>query len=463
MSITQNKKGMLIKTSLKLTLLFFVALLALVWLINTPPFDEDLALELSYLKNQNVEPKVEGNIFYFFYGIAAVENKDPIAAGKQLIERYRVNRDVSGNDDLTTADFEEILGGAELDKAWLDAFPQCTGRLEDGCPQKYLSIYSAETSLNPRLEFMLTRYQELLKLDFYQPIEDLTFATPLPSYRLPLRLGQIHLIRAIAKGDSRYFYQKAVEEIKFWKKILRDSDTLISKMVAAAALHNAIQNISFALDSMTWDKSTLTDLKETFASLSAEEKNVNRVLLNELKVAHKYFKKEQGDLHELLNFGESFITNFLQPNATTNLIYKYYIEPINQLNKASAQTIYQHYLNHQENVKSEDSLYNNANLSPWSLSALYNPGGKFIYSDAFGFQRDYVYRIFDLDGLLSLARLKAQIKIAQLSTANLNIDEFVKGAEERNPYTGEAFEYSAEEKTLSLQCLEATTYCKLTL
>ncbi len=80
---------------------------------------------------------------------------------------------------------------------------------------------------------------------------------------------------------------------------------------------------------------------------------------------------------------------------------------------------------------------------------LYNLGGKMTlnYLQPPNYP-DYIARVHDSEGLLTLVRLQAEIALSRAG-----VEEVVKASHERNPYTGEPMNYDPRKAMIGFPCL----------
>lgn len=63
--------------------------------------------------------------------------------------------------------------------------------------------------------------------------------------------------------------------------------------------------------------------------------------------------------------------------------------------------------------------------------------------------QDYIARVHDLDGRITLVLLQAEIAL----NPDKRVEEVVAASHYRNPYTGAPMDYDAEAGTVSFRCL----------
>jgi len=136
----------------------------------------------------------------------------------------------------------------------------------------------------------------------------------------------------------------------------------------------------------------------------------------------------------------------------SNVDFENFIKPIIRLSKQPKEVFYQTVQSDQFNLGENIKV----NFSP---SSLYNLVGKMLLNLSIWSPTDYIARMHDLNGMISLVKLQLQLK----QTATDSIEEAVKNSSITNPYTGEPMDYDKENNWLGFKCLEATSQCRIKL
>lgn len=443
----------LIKKLLLAALSVFLTFAFIITLVNLPIFDEELSPEVTETLKQVKMPPVSENAFFAIWGLSASNNKNMVDTGSALITRYRENREQKNLDEITAEDYAEILGGANLDTSWEDEYEWCTARKKFGCAAKLASQLENKPIDNPRLILMLERYEQITQMSNYQHIDHLTFASPLPPYGMLMKLRRLKMANVLYSETSSKLIQRFKQDLIFWKMILKNRDTLIDKMVAVASIWSDLQILSEFLK--TRSDISVNDLQlidNMLSPLSPQELDISNAFEFEQQAFYNSLTSNNSELLEsAFNLSSTPISWLIQPNATINDYQEYFVQPVNQLNDLSSKEFYKAINRTSCCFKELETL---VSFSPTSF---YNLGGKLILSKSLFGAQDYIARVHDLNGVISLVRLQLQIK----KYPDRSIGELINHSEITNPYTGESLIYDKNDNWLGFECLNKGSFCKI--
>jgi len=425
----------------------------IVLIINLSIFDESVNPEVAKMMKPTAMPAEQENAYFAIWGLSASSDKDMINAGIGIINRYRSNRDNNGEDLLSAKDYEELFGGEGFDKEWLKTYPRCTSRSEYNCLAKLSEQIKANPILNKRVQVMLTRYQQIIQMPRYKPINDASFATPLPAYSPILRLNQIRLAQLYNQKAHQQFIQQAAADMKFWRMVLTQGGTMIDEMIAVASISNDLQFLSELIQSRELSSQSKSELRKLLKPLTFAEIDISEAFITEAAVMYRHLPVMSSEEVESI-FDSSLLpmSLLLQPNATNNKHYEYFLKPIIKLSQQSTELFY-------KTVQS-DSLNLNENFNVgFSPSNLYNLTGKMILEVSVWSPNDYIARTHDLNGMISLVKLQLLLKQSE----EVNIEQVVKTSSIKNPYTNQAMDFDKENNWLGFECLSKSSQCKIKL
>ena len=438
------------KKQIKILLTVIGLFIAIVLIINTSPFDEKLNPAITKIMKVKPMPKIEGNAYYAIMGLGAASDKNIIKTGRTLITHYQNNRK-QGNDNLSDKDSREILGiKNNIDEQWLEKYGECNSHTEDDCLLKL-----SELLLNPlidksRLTLMLKRYNEVLSLPYYANFNDITIGTPLPSYRLLLKLGSISLAQHYNATDKTDFLLHLDKEITFWKMVLLDGEMIIDKMIAQASIRNNLDYLSTYLRNNQPSAEQIDLIQSILTPLTEQELDISDSYISESRTMFKA-------INALKPFDEDFNTFLLQKNAHHNLMYKYFTEPNVTMSRMATKDIYQAI----KNGKMEKINKQKSALVSYNPSSLYNLTGKSMIAKSFCDNCwYYAARLHDLNNIFNLVQLQLELTINETS----NVAEYISKSSIRNNFTDEPFDFDALENTIKFQCMDANyTKCSVKL
>lgn len=407
--------------------------------INSSVFDEELHPEVKLAMQVLPEITLQNNAYYALFGMQAAADKEMQQVGIQLITRYLQNRDQHQRDELAEKEIQEIAGGKGFDEVWLKQYKPCNSRQEQSCLAKMLAQLNSKPMTDTRFEVVLRRYQQLIEMQQYQELRNASAGTPLPQFGLALKIAQIHLAQVSSDNNPMTFLTALGSDMRFWRRVLIQGDSIISKMIATAALRNDLQYLSEFMQSKTFTKLQKSLIQELLVTLNSDELNIAEAILGEGRVFASEFNHAEKNWLTRMAF---------QNNATLNLNYFYAIKPNVELAKLSS-------------IRLAKALaqvrFDNQSPLTWSPSSLYNFIGKALVATAHPLMQDYIARVHDLNGMILLVQLQLSLK----ETPKDAIESTVKHSPIRNPYTNEAMQWNQTEATLQFACLASKSICRI--
>ncbi len=149
---------------------------------------------------------------------------------------------------------------------------------------------------------------------------------------------------------------------------------------------------------------------------------------------------------------------FFQPNSTINTYHQYFTAPLINMPKLSVREFYNR-IKPDATGQSDCCFREFENMVSFSPASLYNIGGKMLLSTSpFGAQ-DYIARVHDLNGVISLVGLQLQLKDVSEET----IGDRISRSNITNPYTREPMIYDKENNWAGFECLNEDSFCKIRL
>jgi len=455
--------------SFKKALLGLVAMIilfiSLALFINLSIFDEELSPEIVEILKPSQKAPLDSssdseNAYFALWGISAADDKDMFVVGKKLIERYFSNRETKNLDQLSEQDYNEILGNENIDDTWLKSIETCQSRLKPNCTSQLSKKLIGEPIINPRLDLLLSRYLQMIKLTNYQQVDNLSFTSPLPNYGTLMKLSRINIARSYNSDAPQEFSLKIAKDLKFWKLMLEQGDTLIDKMVAIARIWDNLQALSEYINNQK--NLTASDYKafeSILSPLTSAQLNISEAFSFELRMMYQMLTTiDPEQLESTLGVSATPVFWMIQPNATINDYHQYFIQPIEQLSQLSVQDF--------SNAISKipdgqvtccfKELESMPNFTP---SSLYNLGGKVLLPAAHFQAQDYLARAHDINTMFSLIKLQIEIK----QSPHTSINEVINHSKIVNPYTGKPMEFELESGLLGFDCLDTDSVCKIVL
>ena len=414
--------------------LLLVAVLAVVTIfINLSWFDEPLHPDLVALSTPQ-PVSMQDNSYPLIHGLPAADDKDPRAVGEAIVgelrERYRRGERIT----LTPEEMDGILGGVGLDEAWQAHFESlsCNSRSSLDCADRLIAEVE-QTAIHPRLRVLLARYGTILQSSRFEENQELDVYSPVPPYGLLMTVGRVRLALRYQHASDQQLLAEVAEDFTFWKAMLRDGHSLIAKMVALAGMRNDLEFLAALMRHRELDDDELQFIRSFLQPSTSREHDIGEAFLAELRTALLSAKPL------VVTLGDpTWLTRLtLQERATLNEYYLTTIIPTRLRASLSAEEFYRQ--------RAYERLPYNVRAFP---PPLFNLGGKLVLKQVPALQ-DYISRVHDLNGRVSLGLLQAEIE----QKPGLSVEAIVRSSSHRNPYTQEPMEYDMQAQTIGFACL----------
>jgi len=420
------------------------AILAVV-VVNLSWFDEPLLPELEALRTPQ-PVTLDGNAFPFALGLLAAEDRDPRAAGVEIIRILQARRDRGEPATIGKEEKKAILGEsltidglgtrsrpiAEPSAATKSLGQVCLPRYDLDCAHRLIAQAALLDPKEPPLAVLLLRYENLLQQVHYieTPAPDPT--TPWPPLGPIAEVGRLRLAISLRTDPTTVFLEKASRELAFWRMTLREAQLLGTKMSALAAIRWANDFLSTLIRERQLDARDVERLRGFVRPLTREESDIGAAFLSESRTSLL------GGMPYVAGDASWLVRLLLQKNATFNQEFRETIEPLRELSSLDAREYY--------DQKAYEPLRHEFHVTP---GMLYNLGGKLALSRSSWDEQLFPARVHDEDGRITLLLLQAQIE----ERPELDVATIVRSSTLRNPYTGEPMEYDSRAGTIGFACL----------
>ncbi len=432
MRVQVNFVGLLMRGVL---LLVFVLVFTL--FINLSWFDESLHPDLVAVGTPR-SVSMENNAYPLIHGFTAAYGKDPLDVGNAIIQELRDRFERGERVTVSDEEMDEMLGGSELDEEWRSGFQSlgCNSRLLVDCAGRLIAEIEHTDLDQPRLHLLIQRYEKILQTFRFAENEEFDAYTPLPRYGLLMQVARLRLAISYQRDTVAEFLAHVEEDIKFWRNMLDDGQSLIAKMVALAGFRNDLEFISALLRLRELSNTEIESIRKLLHPLSSDEQDIGESFLTELRIS----MLSDGSLTVMLSDYSWVARMFFQNRATLNEYYLSAIMPLRLRASLDAKTFY---------------LRKGYEKLPYDFRAfpppLYNLGGKLALKQlaAIHSLTDYISRVHDVDGRVVLLLLQAEIE----QNSRRRVETIVRSSVYRNPYTGEAMKYDESAHTIGFDCL----------
>jgi hypothetical protein len=229
------------------------------------------------------------------------------------------------------------------------------------------------------------------------------------------------------------FLNMVAKDFEFWRRVLRDSDTLPTKMVSLAGMQYGLDFLSMLLRHRELDGSARDAIFSFLHPFSSAESDIGEAFVSEARLA------VLSATPPIYMSSSGFMKLLTQKNATLNEEHATVFAPMRQRAALSAQDYYR------------QEAYNQLpyRLNPFN-PPFYNIGGKVARSRMWVDVSLFPSRVHDTNGRILLVLLQTSIEGAQSSTG---VGEAIASSSYRNPYTDEPMTYDAEAQRIGFECM----------
>lgn len=430
--------------------------------VKTVFFDDMLSPEIkAWMADENIRCNENKNAFIFLTGIMASENEDPYQTGKNQAEKYRKalndHKDRDYIDELNLKESEKIQLGKDINNI--------CDPLENECIKTYCSTNYEKMLPGNSYATVMKRYDRLYDYSCFQTTLKPNMLPPIINFG-SLRIMHCLKLSSIAvsymKGDKKEAIARLERDMRFYRSMLAQADTLIAKLVFVTWLKRDIHFYSQLMDTEKDMSDTLNKSVEKIIPLNLQERSLRPALKYEVKAnldmalaspayALSTYKEENDPGSE--DFFENAVRDILvqttpqerkrsmtwlfKDNATIKSYYKIY-----ECNsKMSEMEIRDFPAN---KGRCENSLTR-------CCDYIHNPIGTILASIAASAYSDCQLRLHDADGLIRLVQLKRLIRLNKVPADK--IEQFLKDNSIKygDPYSGLTMKWDAERKVISFR------------
>lgn len=219
--------------------LLLVCILAVI-LINLkdqPP--SATALEFEQLRSTVKPIDAQKNGYLFLLGFDVAETQNPTAAG---IERVEWSKEVvlSAETENLTPPHTSLSLQTQL-PVDIDALVNRCSKINKKCMRAIEKNKTLIADWAEQHQWIDHRYQQLLFHDAWLELSAIDMRIPFPNYSEVIKAQRLAFIHAFATRPTDDIVSVTLlleNDLRFWRMVLRDTDMLIGKMIAVAAINN---------------------------------------------------------------------------------------------------------------------------------------------------------------------------------------------------------------------------------
>ncbi|MEI6704185.1 MAG: hypothetical protein WCL71_11720 [Deltaproteobacteria bacterium] len=288
---------------------------------------------------------------------------------------------------------------------------------------------------------LLARYHALRR---YRHIEEpggngLYQDVPIPAFTPILSTQSLTLLLALRSAHEGKLDEALgvlADDMTYWRGILRQTHTLIGKMIAIACIQKDYQVLSELIGHNDLSERQRIQVRGLLAPWKSDDANFGEAALYEaLYVSESLFASlpEHGLLNGL----------FLKKNASKNTIVRFYMEN-SRISKITAEEFYRSLAIQQKDQKEL------ARLHP---DFLYNPVGAILNSIAIPQLSSYFSRFHDLEAKRRMVLIHLMAR--EQGIGHDGMPKLVKeaGREYTNPYTGQPMQWNEGKKSIVMDSI----------
>lgn len=433
-----NQVYIRLKTTLTWLGLSLLSVILLLLLVNA--FDQDIKPEvLTFVDFSSEVVPPEQNAYPAILGHFAPVNEDPHRKGMEILA---VHNEIAGKPwvyDPTGIDIrDKVLGANKL---------VFQGKATDLCERNAERCLPAYAAKAREIEDLL-RNNRTLARRYYALYEYPHFReTAKDSVNILIFSDDANmnaLLRAeiglkAVRGQSHEALQMLARDLKFQRMRLRESRTLIAKMMAVAAVRRELSLLSEIMSAKRFNVAEAKLTEQMLKPLDRSELDMHRIFRAEFAVVKVTLESIPLDADAETAF-DYVARVFFKRNATINLMYERH-RTLAMLSQLSADDFVNR-LKSSEVDEEQNARWLHRRL-------VYNPvGGTLFGINTVGLYTGYIGRVHNLDALMRLVRL--QLLANKQRVRNQDIEQFLISTDPAftNPYTKEPARWDRERRSL---------------
>lgn len=424
---------------------------------DRPPSTSALKLEKAYRERPHVEDKSNG--YLYFLGFSVNKNQNPMQIGRQ---RNAWHKTLLNNSNIK---FTDDPGGEGDDFKFtrgkqLASLVETCGIMNKNCQLALEGSNEIVLQWLKSEQWILNRYRSLLAYENWLEPFPFDVRSPLLSYHHAFVGQKLLFLQAwqLAKqNDAENVRTLLTDDIQFWRHVLRETDMLITKILATAALNNHFKWSNFVTKSLSPDTMMKAIPRLWLDPISDLERSMKRCMTGEWVYMDRGVKS--------INIGDPnlFLSNtILTDESTMDNVFRALIAPLIQPQDLSNKLAHKFlvlvnmldvdYKAYPEAVDRVREFESNRTGSIDLFGVAYNLIGNIVLESGDSDYTSYAVRIADLEGVRRAALLTAHLQSQNDSAVNAK--RLQNSPDFHNPYTALPFELDTELKTITFQGLE---------
>lgn len=333
-------------------LLVYVSGVLLVNLRDKPPSATVIEFQQSW--NNRTPVDADANGYFYFLGFDVAQGVDPKAIGEERVEWTK---------EAIHSTTEEFMSFPQPYNNFQKKLPKEIVRLIDICSQITTdcieSIDQQHELINQWSKndgWIIDRYQQLIAHKAWLELVAADMRLPLPNYGDVMKVQRLTFIHAFARieiEDNARITDLLDSDLRFWRTMLKDTDMLIGKMIAVAAIKNNFLWTNHFLLKVKKNSRSNVELDVINQPFTDEELSMRRCLIGEWFFAYSAVNPLDGSGINNLT-GKTLIKFVYQKQDTLNMAAESLNSIVLELDKSlgNFETTLEHYQNKRHSEKS---------------------------------------------------------------------------------------------------------------
>jgi hypothetical protein len=326
-------------------------------------------------------------------------------------------------------------------------FDGCAPDNHDRCADLFESAPGADSwSETDRL--LLERYRSLISYPEWRELVPTDVLAPMPTYQDPIAGQRLNFL-ALRDKDSATMRAALESDLTFWRRLLASSDTLISKMIAAAGLRNHFYFGSLLMHGRSAADSAAAVPEQWSVALTPNELSMEKVMAGELAFSSDAIFHRLDWKEPVPDWLEEAVPNPLRWRVMRFLAQPFY-QPQDDLNHFAAYdaAVAKAFAVPVEGFPAAARALQDYHEPHPFPSRVYDWVGDLYRADGYADLSQYGLRVATIEGWRRAALLTAELRARGIPAAQMPVE--LGAASLRNPFDGSSFTWDAG--------LQAVTY-----
>lgn len=419
--------------------LFIVVVVIFIAINSTDrtPSPTTLEFQQAWDNRKAVDPVDNGYIY--LAGFDAAIDEEPEVVGEKRIQLSKdIVKGLASNDqDLFRAEYKIE---DSLVKEVKEVFDQCA-TINKNCVEAVDKNKARIIEWSQAENVAGERYTQLIAYPHWFELMPFNVNTTLPNYSLVINAQRLVFIRELAalqSGETAGFTKLLDKDLRFWRMALENTDMLIGKMIAIAAIKNNFLWTNYLLLSLNQNDRAAAVPTLVQKPFTDEELSIRRAFIGEWIFASNGYNEVEK------MFSDKFLEKlnyklFFKRQDTINESAAAFKKVIDEQNVSLVEfesTITQK----KAPIEQQDTQYNSFT---YYIRNLYNPAGKILLAVAAPAYDGYSVRVKNLEAF----------RLGLLASIELMNDESGANTKYTSPYKTKPFLINQEQRSITINGL----------